>query len=96
MQANEFEDQLDNAGHLPTVTADENIVQLDCNPAHVFTQSVSRASYSVLIASCQSNRMSHTLSWTSAQINITRMDRKTMKIGLVHNEEVRAMKRTTF
>ena len=36
MQANEFEDQLDNAGHLLTVAADENIVQLGCNPAHVF------------------------------------------------------------
>ena len=38
MQANEFEDQLDNQGHLPTLggPADENIVQLGCNPAHVF------------------------------------------------------------
>ena len=38
MQANEFEDQLDNQGHLQTHggPSDENIVQLGCNPAHVF------------------------------------------------------------
>ena len=36
MQANEFEDHLDSAGHLQTSGAEENIVQLGCNPAHVF------------------------------------------------------------
>lgn len=37
MQANEFEDQLDDGNQMQTQgVADENIVQLGCNPAHVF------------------------------------------------------------